>query len=190
MMTAAAFPRIRWGIIALVTLSYWGLLAYQYTHGGVAGHSFLARADMPTISNWWGGLSLPLVAYVLTGRVQRRLAAFGTNAVQADAALRVAAAGMVGAALYGAAMMAGMLTGHKEVSSFLFMALPLIALVLPVFRAEYLLGFIAALSMVVGGVLPLIIATGVAVMSLVLHATVRRGVRWLFARRAATAPTG
>jgi hypothetical protein len=36
--------------------------------------------------------------------------------------------------------------------------------------------------MVFGGVLPLIIATGVAAMSLVLHATVRRGGRWLFAR--------
>lgn len=186
-LTAADFPRTRWGIMALVTLPYWGLLAYQYTHGGVTGHSFLARADMPTISNWWGALTVPLVAYVTTGRVQRRLQAFGTQAAQADTALRVAAAGMVGAALYGAAMAMGFSTGHEEVSSFLFTALPLVALLLPVFRAEYLLGFIAALSMVFGGVLPLIIASGVASLSLLLHATIRRGVRWLWARRAASA---
>lgn len=186
LLTAAAFPRTRWGIIALVTLAYWGLLAYQYTHGGVTGHSFLARADMPTISNWWGGLTLPLVAYGLSSILQRRLRAFGTNAAHADAALRQATAGFVGATLYGAAMAIGFTTGHEEVSSFLFTALPLVGLVLPVFRAEYLLGFIAALSMVFGGVLPLIIATGVAVMSFVLHATIRRGVWWMLARRASS----
>jgi hypothetical protein len=187
-MTAAAFPHIRWGVIALVTLSYWGLLAYQYTHGGVTGHSFLARADMPMISNWWGGVTLPLVAFVLTGRVQRRLRVFGTDAARADAALRSAAIAFVGAALYGAAMATGFLTGYDSVSSFLFTALPLVGLLLPVFRAEYLLGFIAALSMVFGGVLPLIIATGVGIMSFVLHATIGRGVRWVLARRAAGAP--
>ena len=188
MLTAAAFPSTRWAIIALVTLPYWGLLAYQYTHGGVSGPSFLARADMPTISNWWGGLTLPLAGYILTGRVQRRLAAFGAQAAQADTALRVAAAALVGAALYGASMALGFSTGHDEVSSFLFTALPLVGLLFPVFRAEYLLGFIAALSMVFGGVLPLIIASGVAIMSLVLHATIRRGVRWLYARRATSTP--
>jgi hypothetical protein len=186
LLTAAAFPRTRWGIIALVTLAYWGLLAYQYTHGGVTGHSFLARDDMPTISNWWGGLTLPLVAYWLTGQVQRRLFACGPDAVRADGTLRIAAAACVGAALYGAAMATGFLTGYDNVSSFLFMALPLMGLLLPVFRAEYLLGFIAALSMVFGGVLPLIIATGVATMSFVLHATIRRGVRWMLARRASS----
>jgi hypothetical protein len=142
---------------------------------------------MPTISNWWGGLLLPIVAYVLTGRVQRRLQLFGTDAARADAALRIAAAAFVGAALYGAAMAVGFLTGYNDVSSFLFTALPLVGLMLPLFRAEYLLGFIAALSMVFGGVLPLIIATGVATMSFVLHATVRRGVRWVMARRVASA---
>jgi hypothetical protein len=137
---------------------------------------------MPTISNWWGGLLLPIVAYLLTGRVQRRLLLRGADTARADATLRIAALAFVGAALYGAAMAIGFLTGHSNVSSFLFTALPLVGLLLPVFRAEYLLGFIVALSMVFGGVLPLIIATGVAAMSLVLHATVRRGGRWLFAR--------
>jgi hypothetical protein len=174
---------MRWRIIALATLAYWGLLAYQYTHGGVTGHSFLARDDMPVISNWWGGLSIPLVAYVLTGRLQRRLVAFGTDSARADAALRMAAVAFVGAALYGGAMAIGFSTGYDEVSSFLFQALPVVGLLLPIFRAEYLLGFIVALSMCFGGVLPLIIATGVAGMSLVLHATVRRGVSWLMARR-------
>lgn len=174
---------MRWRIIALATLAYWSLLAYQYRHGGVAGHSFLAREDMPVISNWWGGLLIPLVAYVLTGRLQRRLVAFGTDSARADAALRMAAVAFVGATLYGGAMAIGFSTGYDEVPSFLFQALPLVGLLLPIFRAEYLLGFIVALSMRFGGVLPLIIATGVAGLSLLLHATVRRGIRWLMARR-------
>jgi hypothetical protein len=122
----------------------------------------------------------------LTGRVQRRLFASGPDAVRADAALRIAAAVFVGAALYGAAMATGYLTGYDNVSSFLFVALPLVGLLLPVCRAEYLLGFIAALGMVFGGVLLRIIASGLATMSFVLHATVRRAVRWMLARRASS----
>lgn len=184
-MTAAAFPKVRFVTIAVVTLAYWGLLAYQYTHGGVVAHRFLARDDMPEISNWWGGLLIPVVAYLLTGRLQRRLAAFGDDTVAADRALRTAAAACVGAGLYAGAMATGFSTGHDEVSSFLFQALPLVGLLLPIYRAEYLLGFIVVLSMRFGGVLPLIISAAVALVSLVLHLTVRRGLRWLLARRTA-----
>jgi hypothetical protein len=184
-MTAAGVPTIRLGVIAAATLAYWALLAWQYTHGGVTGHSFLARDDMPVISNWWGGLTIPIVAFVLTGRVQRRLAAFGADTAGADRALRVAAAACIGAALYAAAMALGFSLGHDELSSWLFQALPLVGLLLPIYRAEYLLGFIVALSLRFGGVLPLIISTPVAALSLVLHATVRRGLSWLLARRRA-----
>jgi hypothetical protein len=182
-MTAADFPRIRVGVVAAATLAYWALLGWEYTHGGVTGHSFLARDDMPVISNWWGGLTIPIVAFVLTGRVQRRLAAFGADTAGADRALRIAVAACIGAALYGAAMALGFSLGYDELSSWLFQALPLVGLLLPIYRAEYLLGFIVALSLRFGGVLPLIISTAVAVVSLVLHATVRRGLTWLLSRR-------
>jgi hypothetical protein len=184
-MTAAAFPSIRLGVVVAATLAYWALLAWQYTHGGVTGHSFLARDDMPVISNWWGALSIPIVSWILTGSIKRRLAAFGPDATGADRALRTAVVACIGSALYGSAMALGFSLGHDELSAWLFQALPLVALLLPIHRAEYLLGFVVALSLRFGGVLPLIIGTGVAVVSLVLHATVRRGLHWLLARRRA-----
>ena len=188
-MTAAAFPKIRLVVIAVVTLAYWGLLAYQYTHGGVTGHSFLARDDMPEISNWWGAVTVPVVAVFLTGRFQRRLLSHGTDDVAADATMRTGAMAFAGAAVYAAAMAAGFSFGHDEVSSVLFQALPVVGLLLPIYRAEYQLGFIAALSMRFGGVLPLIIGPGVAIVSFVLHVTVRRGITWLLASRKRNSPS-
>ena len=48
-----------------------GLLSWQHLHGGVVSHHILHRSDMPAISNWWGALILPLLTWVLAGRISR-----------------------------------------------------------------------------------------------------------------------
>lgn len=186
-MHASAFPAIRLSVTAGVTLAYWALLGWQHLHGGVPGHSFMARADMPVISNWWGALVVPAVCLLLTGRVQARLERLRPDAAAADMALRTAILAFGGAVTYGALMAIGFATDHREVSSRLFQALPVVGLLLPVYRAEYVLGFLLGLTYTFGAVLPTVIATAVALVSVLLHLTVRRGVHWLAARVGARA---
>jgi hypothetical protein len=185
-MDLAASSRMRLPLTAAVTVAYLSLLAWQHLHGGVPGHSFLARDEMPVISNWWGAIVLPVLTWALTGRVWARLDRAGADAVRADHERRVAALAFTGALLYGVIMAVGFSTGRTEVSSQLFRALPVLALLLPLFRAEYVLGFVLGLTVTFGAVLPLVIATAVAAVSALLHATVVRGVRALrdaYARR-------
>jgi hypothetical protein len=178
---AANFSRIRTIFVAALVLGYWSLLAYQHANGGVPSHSFLARSDMPEISNWWGVLIVPVVAWTLTGLVQRRLTAFGADRVAADRTLRFAVYAFVGALLYATIMATGFsLNRESEVISYMFFALPLFALLLPVFRPEYVLGFVLGLTYTFGPVLPLVIASGVSLMSALAHLLVRPLARRIF----------
>jgi len=175
-MALTALARLRLPFTAALALAYLALLAWQHLHGGVPGHSFLARDDMPVISNWWGALVLPALSWFLTGRLHARLAKVGAAAHTAHE-LRVAALAFGGALLHGLIMAVGFSTGRPEVSSQLFIALPVLALLLPLFRAEYVLGFVLGLTYTFGAVLPLVIASAVAAVSAVLHLTVVRALR-------------
>ena len=57
----------------IVTIAIWSLLAWNHYHGGVPSHHILHREDLPAISNWWGGLLLPLLTWFLLYRIQKRL---------------------------------------------------------------------------------------------------------------------
>lgn len=191
-MDVAAFSRLRLPLTLAVALAYTSLLVWQQLNGGVPGHSFMARDDLPVISNWWGALVLPSLTFFLTGRLRARLVKAGLDsgvgARGADVALGIAGAAFVGALLYGAILAASFATGHAEVSSLLFQSLLLIGLLLPIYRAEYVLGFVFGLTLTFGAVLPTFIATVMATISGVLHLTVRRGFTWLMARRASGGP--
>lgn len=191
-MDAAAFSRLRVPLTLAIALGYPSLLVWQHLHGGVPGHSFLARDDMPVISNWWGALVLPALTFFLTGRLRARLAKAGLDssvgAHRANAALGIAGAAFGGALLYGAILAASFATNHPDVSSLLFQSLLVIGLLLPIYRAEYVLGFVLGLTLTFGAVLPTVVATVMATISGVLHLTVRRGFTWLMARVASGAP--
>ncbi len=50
---------------ATVTILVWTHLIWDHFHGGVPTHYFLQSEDMPGISNWWGGITLPLTTFLL-----------------------------------------------------------------------------------------------------------------------------
>ncbi len=170
-MHLAAFARFRIGSTLAVGATIVAVLAWQQLNGGVPSHSFMARADMPSISNWWGALTLPLLTWFALGRLGLRLADGRTSE-------RAALAGGAGALLFGAVLATAFTLGYNEIPSAQVTIVPLIALVVPIYRAEYLLGFVLALAYTFGGVLPLIIGTVLATVGFVLH----RGPRWLLRR--------
>lgn len=165
-------PRhIRVAATLLIAIATAALLTWQQLHDGVPAHSFLARDDMPSISNWWGLLTLPLLTWFALGNTERRVAAGRTTA---PAAL----AGFVGAAMFGAILAITYTLGYADVPRIQVRVLPLIAIALPIYRAEYLLGFVVALSYTFGGVLPLVIGSVFASVGAALHLA----PRWLLRR--------
>lgn len=163
--------RKRASLTLVVAVVVWTLLLWQHTHRGVPVHSFMARDDMPSISNWWGALTLPLLTWFAFGNTQARIADGRSTA-------KAALAGGIGALLFGVVLAASYALGHSGIPDIQVRLLPFFALAFPIYRAEYLLGFVLALSYTFGGVLPIIIGTVFALVGAILYLT----PRWLVRR--------
>jgi len=141
-------------------------LGWEHTHGGVLAHHLLANPDLPAVSNWWGVLLVPLLTWWLVGRIERSVQARRRGARRGVIAPWT---GFVGALVYGGALATAFSLGSPLVNQ-LFFALPALALVLRLWRAEFVLGFVLGMTFVFGAVLPTLIAGVVAVLSWAVHA--------------------
>jgi hypothetical protein len=139
-------------------------LAIEHLAGGVKSHHLLNRSDLPAISNWFGLVTLPLLGFVLGLRVsshvsEERLAGFP----------RPILAALVGALLYAACLAASFEAGATNLTPFIFAGLFILALALPVYRAEYVVGFVLGMTFTFGSVLPLLVAAVIAALSFVVR---------------------
>ena len=153
-----------------VTIAIWSLLLWNHFHGGIPSHHILARKDLPEISNAWGGLLLPLLTWFLLYRIQKRI---GSNA---DKTLKINVLyGFLAALFFGILLSTSFTLGFKMESKML-MSVFVIALFFPIYRAEYLLGFVLGMTFTFGAVLPTLIGSILVLISAILYLYVRRGI--------------
>ena len=72
-MTGKLFFNGRLYFTGLLTAGIWTLLIWNHFHGGVPSHHLFQQEHLPEISNWWGGLLLPILSWYMTYRIQTRL---------------------------------------------------------------------------------------------------------------------
>jgi len=154
-------------LAACALLAEIGHLGWEYTHGGVSAHHLLNNPELPAISNWWGLLVLPLLVWFLVGRVQRR----GASLMQPGSRERfrtLARLRFAVALLWGAALAVAFSLGHPAVN-WIFFAAFAAAVVIHVYRDEYVLGFALGMSFTFGAILPVLVAAVIAACSFALH---------------------
>ncbi|MEE4301308.1 MAG: hypothetical protein V2J24_17845 [Pseudomonadales bacterium] len=158
--------QIRAGILGFaVGLAFAALhLATEYASGGVVSHHLLADPELPAVSNWFGLLTLPLLGAFAADRIARR---------EPGRARRRSIAAALLALGWGAALAFAFELGADGVAEGLFLGLFVLALFLPLHRAECLAGFVLGMTVTFGGVLPVLVAGVVATASWVF-AAVRR----------------
>ena len=147
------------------------LLAWQHVNGGVPAHHLLADPGLPALSNWWGLLTLPLLAWFLLGRIDARRKADPAAAPRMTAAFG-------GALLFGATLAALFTAGHTGATDAMALSVFALALFLPLYRAEYVLGFVLGMTWSFGAILPMIAAAVFAGAGAVIHL----GARFLYSR--------
>lgn len=159
------------GVYALAAGAVAALLfvGWEHTHGGVRSHHLLNRADLPAISNWWGLLVLPVLG-LLAGEVVRRRA--GRSAPPIPRALMAA----LGAMLAGALLSLAFISGNESISGLILLGVFASGLLLPIYRAEYLFGFVLGMAPTFGAVLPTLVGLVVGAVSAVFHLLVYRMV--------------
>jgi hypothetical protein len=182
-MQAFPFKKTGLAIVSAISITIGALLIWQHFHGGVPSHSFMAREDMPAISNWWGALLLPLLTYFTLFRLQKRLSLLSENSVvyamQVRSALFLFGAGL----LYAGAMAYCFVTDQSDINGILFQGLFLLALIFPLYRAEFFLGFVLGLTYTFGAILPTLIGAVIGGISFIVHRFVYPFVSGLFKRK-------
>lgn len=148
-------------------------LAWEALHGGIQSHHLLARADLPSVSNLWGLAILPALGWLAAHFLRRRSAA-------SDHAVRHAATAFFGALILGGALSTAFSFGWEDTSTGLFVGAILVGLIVPIYRAEYLFGFIIGMSWAIGPVLPAIAGTLAATLSVLAHFVLRPAAGWLY----------
>lgn len=161
------FFKIRLYITGFITLAIWGLLAWEYTHGGLQSHHILKRKDLPELQNWWGGILLPVLTWFLLYRIQKRAASFLSKQV---------IYGFLGAFLIAVSVIVLVHFDIHDLPRYLLMSTLLIALFYPIYRAECLLGFVLGLTFSFGAVLPIFIGSILAIIDFLIYNLIRPAV--------------
>jgi len=139
---------------------------------------------MPAISNGWGLLLLPALTWFLIGRIQKRMARHpGESGATSSLCVRVVA-GFAGSLVIGILLSAAFTRHYESVASYLFLIILLLAVILPVYRAECVLGFVLGMTLTFGAVLPTVFASIIGAVSAAMHFLLRPGLArlWIFLR--------
>ena len=165
--------RLRVGITALVLVAELAHLAWEHLNGGIVSHNLLDRADLPAISNAWGILVLPALAGFASGRVENRVARRSAVDGTACGPPWSLITGFVGSLSLGILLSVAFSNDYETMASSLFLGMFALALLVRVYRAEYLLGFVVGMTFVFGAVLPTLIGSVIAAVSAVVHLGIR-----------------
>lgn len=153
------------GIFALFSIVFVAaLLAHEHFNGGVRSHHLLDRQDLPAISNGFGLIVLPVLGWLLGVRLGNGM----TSITKSQSSIAIGV-GLVCSLFYGAALAASFEIGASAITSGLFVGLFLLAAVLPIYRVEYIFGFVVGMTFTFGAVLPFLVALVVAAVSALVH---------------------
>ncbi|WP_199730837.1 hypothetical protein [Luteimonas sp. 100069] len=152
-------------IVVAVAVAELAHLAWEHLHGGIVSHHLLADPGLPAVWNGWGLVLLPALAWWTSGRFVRRIARHDDR----RRAMVGGVAGFAVAAIAGVLLSAAFLQGREDLASLVLFSAFGLALLLPGYRAECVLGFVLAMTFVFGAVLPLMIASVVAGVSMLAH---------------------
>ena len=166
----------RLAITAAVTLAVGAQLAWDHYHGGVPVHYMLHNKDLPAISNWWSLLILPLLTWVVLYLMHRGVSKLEPSD-QGKATQRALKRCLI-ALVYGAAVGLAFTQGYTQISDALFYGLLVIALFIPLYKPEFLLGFVAGITYFIGAFLPTFFGLILVGVTFVLY-SLGRGVKKL-----------
>jgi len=176
------FFKLRLYVTGIITLAIWALLAWDHYHGGVPAHHILAKEDLPSISNWWGGLLIPVLTWFLLYRIQKRIDKTNSQNREAHISLKPILYRFFGALLFGIALSAFFSSGNTDMPGYMILAIFPLALFLPIYRSECLLGFVIGMTFTFGGVLPIGIGSILLLLCAILYLLIRPAILYVVSR--------
>jgi hypothetical protein len=174
----------RYYITVIITTAIWGLLIFTHFHGGVPKHHLLNRSDLPAVSNWWGGILLPVLSWFLLYRIQKRLLRSDIENNVSIILTRNTIYRFLAALLFGILLSVFFSFGDEDIPGYMLMGTFVLALFFPIYRSECLLGFVIGMSFTFGAVLPTLIGSILILIYGIIYLLIRFFILYLAGKRA------
>lgn len=163
----------------LVTILIWSHLAWDYFHDGVPTHHLFHSADFPGMSNWWGGIALPFITWFLLYRVQKRMNENENS--NTDHNLTQVVYRFSGALIFGI-VLSILFTLGSDAPGYMMIGIIVLSFFIPLFRAEYLLGYILGLAYTFGAIIPIVLGSILATLFFIAYKFVRAGMLFIMSK--------
>lgn len=162
--------RLRLGITVVVTFLIWGQLAWDYFHGGIPTHYLLHDGDLPGITNWWGAIVLPFFTWFLLYRIHKRID--GPNMPVASESLRIIILRFFAAAFVAIAISIFFMNSI-DVIDYIMGCLFVLAFFFPLYKSEYLLGWVLGSAFIFGAIIPISFSSIIALVFFLFYKILR-----------------
>ena len=158
------------GIVAILIL---GLLLWQYFHGEVPSHHILDREDLPEISNWWGGLLLPILNWLLLSKIENRISKQDSLIQQTkDQNIKILGLFLLGL-IFGIVLATSFMNDYKPFLNNVLYIFLVLSLIVPIYYSEFILGFVLGMTYTFGAILPTIFILIIAVFGFLIYRFIR-----------------
>ena len=156
----------RISITVIIGILVFVFLLWDYFHGGVPSHHILHQKDLPAISNWWSGLLLPALSWILLGRMKNRIE---KEPASISHVIRLAVIGLI----VGLLLAVSFTFNFKPFLDNVLYVLLILCFIVPVFYAEFILGFVLGMTYTFGAILPTAFILIMAAIGFVIYKFVR-----------------
>jgi len=163
---------LRIGSTAVVTLLVGGHIAWDYFHGGIPTHYLLHDDNLPGIPNWLGGIMLPFFTWFLLYRIHKRIDEAG-RAVASESLRNVIIRFFLAMGI--AISISIFFTFEIDVIDYIMLAIFVLAFVFPLYKSEYLLGWVIGSAFTFGAIIPIAFGSIFALVFFMVY-TVPRGI--------------
>lgn len=159
--------------IAVVTLLVFGFLFWEHYHGGVTSHHLLHQKNLPSISNWWSGLFLPVLTFFLVQRIEKRLEKQSTHTKQLDNPIaKILLIFSIGL-LLGVLLSVSFENQFKPFLDNVPYVIIVLSFIIPIFYSEFILGFILGMTFTFGAILPTLFIAILAIIGIITYKFIR-----------------
>jgi hypothetical protein len=141
--------RLRVFITLIVTILVWAHIVWDHFHGGIPTHYLLHNKDLPGIPNWWGAIILPFFTWFLLFRIHKRI-----NDPSAEEPLKSVILKFL-SALMVSIIIAVCFMNNIDVIDYIMGSLFILAFFFPLYKSEYLFGWVLGSAFTFGAIIPI-----------------------------------
>jgi hypothetical protein len=165
--------KLRLIITVIISVLILGLLIWDYFHDGVPSHHILDQKKLPAISNWWSGILLPILTWILLGKIKSRI----ENQTKIDsqyksAITRVLVRFSIGL-VFGIILSVSFINNYKPFLDNVLYLLLILSFIAPIFFSEFILGFVLGMTYTFGAILPTAFILIMAAIGFVIYRFIR-----------------